>query len=81
MTNSEITQAILNINPNAEFVLRGDDLSGLEWIGTDNPPSEKAITDEIKLLPQRATEKTAQKAALLERLGITADEAALLIQK
>ena len=34
---------------------------------------------EILLIEQEATEKANEKAALLEKLGITADEAALLL--
>lgn len=79
MTNEEITRAILNLNPQAEFVLRGDDLSGIEWLGKDKQPTDAQIIAEIALLPQRAVEKLAVKAALLDRLGITAEEAALLL--
>jgi hypothetical protein len=79
MTNAEITQAILNINPKAEFILRGEDLTGLEWLGKDKAPTEAEIIAEIKLLPQRAVEKIAVKAAVLDRLGITAEEAAILL--
>jgi hypothetical protein len=79
MTNSEISQAIFNINPKAEFVLRGDDLSGIEWLGKDKQPTDAQIIAEIALLPQRAIEKVAAKEAILAKLGITADEAALLL--
>jgi hypothetical protein len=79
MTNAEISQAILNINPKAEFVLRGDDLTGLEWLGKDKAPTEAAILAEIELLPQRQVEKVAAKDAILAKLGLTAEEAKLLL--
>lgn len=79
MTNAEITQAILNINPKAEFILRGDDLSGLEWLGKDKQPTDAAILAEVDLLPQREAEKVAAKDAILAKLGLTPDEAKLLL--
>lgn len=79
MTNSQITQAILSLNPKAEFVLRGDDLTGLEWLGEDSAPTEAEIIAEIALLPSKALAKKAAKEAILEKLGLTAEEAATLL--
>jgi hypothetical protein len=79
MTNAEITKAILNLNPNAEFVLRGDDLDGLEWLGKDTAPTEAEIVAEIALLPQKAEAKKAAREAILAKLGITAQEAAEIL--
>ncbi|MFN5251525.1 MAG: hypothetical protein ACK5DE_10785 [Bacteroidota bacterium] len=79
MTNSEITQAILNLNPKAEFVLRGNDLAGLDWLGKDTAPTEAEIIAEIALLPAKAEAKKAAREAILAKLGITADELAAAI--
>lgn len=79
MTNAEITKAIFNLNPKADFVLRGDDLTGLEWLGKDKAPTEAEIIAEIALLPEKAAAKVAEKEAILAKLGITAEEAQLLL--
>jgi hypothetical protein len=79
MTNAEITKAILSINPNAEFVLRGDDLSGLEWLSEEEKPTDAVILAALESLPAKEMEKKAARDAILERLGITEDEAKLLI--
>ena len=34
---SKITQAIKKINPNAEIVLRGDDIDNIEWVNGTTP--------------------------------------------
>ena len=34
---SKITQAIKKINPNAEIVLRGDDINNIEWVNGTTP--------------------------------------------
>ena len=81
---SFIVKAIQNLVPNAEFVLIGDDLTTLDWHSTGSEkPSVQAIEAEIvkikKAKETEAVDKAAAKAALLAKLGITADEAALLL--
>ena len=41
----DITQALLSLRPNAEFVVRGDEL---EWLDSEQTqPTEQEIADEI----------------------------------
>jgi hypothetical protein len=68
---------------NTEWALDGDDYEGLVWL-SDTPKPTKAELDaqwdEVKAIIQAEAEaKAAKKAALLDRLGITEDEAKLLL--
>jgi hypothetical protein len=81
MKQSEKAKAILHIRPNAQFVLRELEI---EWLDeTQTQPSEEEIKagwvayQEAQIAEAEA--KVAQKAALLDRLGITEDEAKLLL--
>ena len=81
MTHKEILLAIQFIRPNAQFVLNGDEL---EWLDeTQTKPTQAQITkgwaDYQKALAAEVEENAAAKSALLQRLGITAEEAALLL--
>jgi hypothetical protein len=79
-----ITRAIKELSPDAEFAFSADDLSTLEW---HNPKAKRPTDAEILArcevvianLESEVITKAADKAALLERLGITADEAKLLL--
>jgi len=77
----ELFKVLDSLMPGVEWSLSNDDLSTLE-IHTEGitMPTEKQIKDEIKRLENLEKSKSAVKAALLERLGITADEATLLLQ-
>jgi hypothetical protein len=83
MTNEQIRLALLNIAPEAKYNLSGDDYANIEWLSPEAKPSEAAVIAEIELLPAKAAkaaaDQAAAKAALLAKLGITADEAALLL--
>ncbi len=66
-----------------EWILDGDDYAGLTWLD-ESPKPSKATLDALwqTVLDEKESERLAKveaKAALLERLGITADEAALLL--
>lgn len=66
-----------------EWALNGDDYVGLVWFSETPKPTEQELQElwlEVKqeILDEQSSKELA-KAALLERLGITADEAALLI--
>jgi hypothetical protein len=76
-------KAIQQLAPNLDFRLENDDLNTLESLnGKDLPSIEdikaKMLTIESEEINQIQI-KAKAKAALLERLGITADEAALLL--
>jgi hypothetical protein len=79
-----ITKAIQLLKPNAQYSFTDNDYSTIKWDVLDgDAPSlqdiEAAIV-EIKLNEAKAeTDKAAARAALLNKLGITEDEALLLL--
>ena len=67
----------------SEWTLNGNDYEGLTWISETNKPT-KAELDKLwqtvkAEIEQEKISTVAAKAALLYRLGITAEEAALLL--
>jgi len=77
-------KALKNLCPEAEFTFTEEDYSSITWIKNDGPaPTQKQIDDEIVKIKAgedaAAAVKAQAKAALLDRLGITAEEAALLL--
>jgi hypothetical protein len=76
--------AILNKKyAGSQWTLNGDDYAGLVWLSNTDKPTKKELDD---LWPQVQSEmaaeiqtKAAEKAALLDRLGITEAEAKLLL--
>jgi hypothetical protein len=81
---SYIIKAINNLKPGAEFVVFENDYSTIEWHSIDGAAPTKAQVEaeikSIKLAEENAiTVNAAAKAALLEKLGITEDEAKLLL--
>ena len=83
MKNYLVT-AIQKLKPNAEFSFTDNDYSTINWIVLDgDAPTqaeidaaiEKVKSDEIA----EAEAKAAQRAALLSRLGITEEEARILL--
>ena len=66
----------------SEWILDGDDYAGLTWL-SDTPKPTKAKLDSLwaEVQQQIANEQTAKVAArqaVLDKLGLTADEAAAL---
>jgi len=73
-------KAIKNLCPDAEFSFTEEDYSSINWIKNDGVvPTQKQIDDEIVKIKADEEKRIVDKAALLERLGITAEEAKLLI--
>ena len=81
---SYLVKAIQKIKPNGEFSFENNDYSTIKWdvLEGDAPTQaeinvaiEQVKADELAEAEARAT----QKAALLDRLGITEDEAKLLL--
>ena len=77
-------RAIFSLRPGCEFVLQNHDYLTIEWIKLDgNAPSEKEVKAEMQRIEAEDAaldaNKAGAKAALLNRLGITADEAKLLL--
>ena len=83
MTHEQIIKALNSLAPQAQWTLTGDDYSELNWLSDGIPPSLDEIEAEIKLLPSKELaakeNKENAKSALLEKLGITAEEARLLL--
>ena len=82
--NNYLTKAIHKLKPNSEFSFTDDDYSTIKWDMLDgdaptqaeiNAAIEQVKADEIT----QVAVKAAEKAALLDRLGITEDEARLLL--
>lgn len=78
-----LVDAVYKLRPSAEFVIRDNDYSTIEWhvlegaapthAEVDSTIAELIAADEASIV-----QKAAARAALLERLGITEDEAKLL---
>jgi len=67
----------------AEWTLNGDDYEGLTWL-SDTPKPSKAELDALwqptlDIVEQKKSDAIATRQAILDRLGITAEEAALLL--
>jgi len=79
-----LADAIRSLRPSSEFSYTNDDYSTIQWdVLEGKAPTQAEINAEIEKLKaaeivETETKATA-KAALLDRLGITADEAALLL--
>lgn len=84
MSENYLAKAIFKLRPNAEFSYTENDYSSIKWdVLEGDAPTPKEIEDAIKIIKvEEAKEleiKAAAKAALLERLGITEEEAKLLL--
>jgi hypothetical protein len=81
MEHNQIFKAIQFIRPDAEFSLSGTELTWLDENQTEPTKAEIEagwVAYQAAKISQAETKATA-KAELLERLGITADEAKLLL--
>jgi len=77
-------KAIIYLKPNAQFSYQNNDYSTIKWdVLEGDAPTQAEIDDAIEQVKaneaQAEIEKAAKKSALLERLGITAEEATLLL--
>lgn len=84
MNPTHLSQAIRELAPGAEYTFTDTDLDSIVWIVEPSTiPTKKAITDKVKQIEANELaeieSKAAAKTALLERLGITAEEARLLL--
>ena len=81
---SYLEKAINKLKPNAEFSFTDQDYSTVQWIVLEgNAPTQAEIDAVIKQVKAdeiaAETKAATDKAALLAKLGITADEAKLLL--
>lgn len=78
MTNEEITMALLQIAPTAQWRLSGDDYSNIEWYSEEKKPTLTQVKNAITNIESLNNQKAEQKQAVLDRLGITEEELRLL---
>ena len=68
---------------NDTWSIDGNSYSGLEWLSNTTKPSEEELLSHwdsvLAEVQAEAAAKAAEKQALLNRLGITAEEAKLLL--
>lgn len=66
-----------------EWWIAGNDYATLEWLSDSTKPSKKTLDDLWPAVQSEiaaeTTDKTAARQAVLDRLGITDDEAQLLL--
>jgi hypothetical protein len=82
--NDYLFKAIRKLKPDAEFSYTDNDYSTIKWDILDGEaPTQKEIDAAIKEVKadeaQAEATKATAKAALLNKLGITAEEAVLLL--
>jgi hypothetical protein len=79
-TGSEVLGMLI---PTGGWVIYGDDFNSIIYDEGVSPISKKQFTDGFAAFDayksQEDADRAAEKTALLDRLGITADEAALLL--
>jgi hypothetical protein len=81
---SYLAKAIYKLKPTAEFSFTDEDYNSIKWdVLEGDAPTKKQIDDAIKAVKadeaNQIEANATAKAALLERLGITEDEAKLLL--
>ncbi len=82
--NDYLVQAIRKLKPSSEFSFSDNDYATIKWdLLEGDAPTQKEIDAAIKEIKadeaQAEATKATAKAALLDRLGITAEEAKLLL--
>ena len=82
--NEYLVKAIQKLKPTAEFSFQNNDYSTIKWDSLEGKAPTQAEIDKaiaaIKLdEANEAKAQTTARNALLERLGITAEEATLLL--
>ena len=81
---SDLTKAIHKLKPSSECSFVDNDYSTIKWdVLEGNAPTQQEIDQALSEIEAdelaEVAAKANAKAALLKRLGITADEAALLL--
>lgn len=79
-----LAKAIIKLKPDSEFIIRDNDYSSIEWhVLNGEAPTLDEIDAVIEIIKEEeAVEERAKataKADLLEKLGITEEEAKLLL--
>jgi len=78
------TKAISRLKPEAQYVITNDDYDTVIWHELDGvAPSKEELEEVMEQIKAEETkaqaDKSSAKAALLDRLGISQDEAKLLL--
>lgn len=81
---SYLVKAIKKLKPTAEFSFTDEDYSTVQWdVLEGKAPTQKQIDDAIEQVKAEeiaeAEANAAQRQAILDKLGLTADEAQLLL--
>jgi hypothetical protein len=83
MNSDLIVKALIALGHETGWSLTGETLDGLVFDDETQKPTAKQITDKIAELPAieaaKAAEEASKKQAILDRLGITSDEAKLIL--
>lgn len=83
MTHIEIVKALNYLRPNSEWTLTDGKYENLIWLSDGKAPTLAEIEAEIALIPAKekaeADAAAAARATLLNKIGITEDEARLLL--
>jgi hypothetical protein len=79
-----LADAIKSLRPTSEFSYTNDDYSTIQWVVLDGEaPTQAEIDAEIIKIKEaeiiEAEQKTTARQAVLDRLGITAEEAQLIL--
>lgn len=79
-----LINAIQLLRPNSEFSFTNDDYSTIKWDVLDGEaPTQAEIDAAIKLIKKEeklaAETKAAQRQAILDRIGLTADELQIIL--
>ena len=88
--NTDASEVLLMLCPNEKWTMYDNDFDTIIWESGKSPITKKQFIDgfdkledyknkQNALLEAEITAKAAAKSALLERLGITEDEAKLLL--
>lgn len=82
--NNYLTSAIQKLRPTAEFSYTNEDYSTIKWdVLEGDAPTQEEIDQAIEEIKaeelQKLQSRNQAKSELLERLGITEDEAKLLL--
>ena len=81
MTHEEIKNGLIQLDFNTGWVLSGTEI--VSWTNSEPQPTEQELKEAAGLWAKTQTDMQAKaatdKAALLAKLGITADEAKLLL--
>lgn len=81
MNHQEITNGLLQLGFNSGWVVSDDEI--VLWENSEPQPDKETIANAAKLWDKTQQEEAkanaTAKAAILERIGLTADEAKLLL--